>query len=593
MRILAATGALALLLAACGERAPAGCRTVACVCDDGSSGTRACGADTCVCTPGVCVLGHPGALDFGAVPPGETAGGTAILVNEGDGPCAVSSVRLDGCGPAFDLPVAFAATTVPPGEPLSIPVAFRPDVGPDPGVCTLDFDANDASPHHRISLHGDVDLSCLAVAPPSLAFDVPVAGCGTAAGTATVSNGCVVPLLLLGVSLDGPAFFPVGEPVLPATVAPGADVPLGIGFGTPIAGNHAGSLVLAFAGGVARTVPLAGTAGEGAWAAEHVVGYVPRPRVDVLLVLDNGTSMADEAANVAANLERLPAYLHAEYLDFHLGVTTTGLAPGGDCPGGADGGEDGRLFPVDGSSARILAPETPEVEAAWEANLRVGACREGPNQVFEAALRALSPPIADAADDPRHPEPDDGNRGFLRPDARLVVMAVTDREDASPGTVDFYRDALAARAGSGGFLFHAVVGDRATGCRRAGTGSAEPGDRLIALVERADGGIFGSICAPDFGDMWFGSAAGGYPDIVACYPLAGSPADLNADGRLVDTDGELEVSVNGVVWPSTAAQGQRIWWADADDGRVCFHPLATPEPGSSIDLRYRLPCETP
>jgi hypothetical protein len=538
------------------------------------------------------VLQHEATLDFGGVPPGATGSAEVRLANQGDGTCSISGVRLEGCGQEFGQGPGFDAAVVPPGGILSIPVTFRP-ASVATRTCDLAFDVTDpAEPQRRVSLQGYGDPACLSIQPTALGFALDAAGCGTDESTVAVSNGCGATLQLDSLSLDGPAFLLLSRPPLPVTLAPLESVPVVVGYRPAAPGNHAGTLELGFAGPLRLTRPLAGTAGEGTWRMDHFA-QAPPPKVDFLFVIDNGTSMADEASQVVRNLRPFLAELAAQGLDWHVGVTTTGLEPGGECPGGVGGGEDGRLFPVDRSSARVLAPGTPAVETAWEANLQVGACREGPNQVFEAALRALTPPVASDVDDPRHPEPDDGNAGFLRPDAHLSVVAVTDRDDASPRSVGFYRDAFRALKGLDHperFHFHAFAGGR-NGCQREGLGSAEPADRLLSLLEETfDPGVFQSICEPDWSGSVRDSAALPFA-FETCWWLTAVPADVDGDGAITDDDGELAVTVDGEPTPSTGAPDRQVWLYSPELNGICFAPRDVPEPGASIDIRYRLPCE--
>src|SRR5207253_8665546 len=92
------------------------------------------------------------------------------------------------------------------------------------------------------------------------------------------------------------------------------------------------------------------------------------PKVDMLIVIDNSGSMDEEQKALAANLDRLWSRIALANADFHIAVTSTGMAPytagWTQCPGGAQGGEGGRFFPVDGSRPRILTPTTPNVKQA-------------------------------------------------------------------------------------------------------------------------------------------------------------------------------------------------------------------------------------
>ena len=91
------------------------------------------------------------------------------------------------------------------------------------------------------------------------------------------------------------------------------------------------------------------------------------------------------------------------------------------------------------------------------------------------------------------------NRGFMREDASLEVIFISDEEDQSFGTVPFYIDSYKSIKGALNtklFHAHAIVGDKETGCNVNGSDAdagAGPGARYIALQE-ATGGVFGSIC---------------------------------------------------------------------------------------------------
>src|SRR5881397_3701813 len=63
------------------------------------------------------------------------------------------------------------------------------------------------------------------------------------------------------------------------------------------------------------------------------------PKVDLLIVIDNSGSMAEEQRALAANLDALWNRIAIAKADYHIAVTTTGMDPytagWSQCPGGA------------------------------------------------------------------------------------------------------------------------------------------------------------------------------------------------------------------------------------------------------------------
>jgi len=266
-----------------------------------------------------------------------------------------------------------------------------------------------------------------------------------------------------------------------------------------------------------------------------------------------------------AALPALVAGLQQRGVDFHLGVTTPGLLPAGPgCPGGAAGGEAGRLFPVDGSLPRWVAGRTADAAGKVQRLAQVGR-RAQVERGMEALQRALSPPLVDGADDPRTPQPLDGNAGFLRPDASLAVLVVSDEDDHSPGTVEGHARFLAGLKGAGKgarTVVHAVV-PAGAGCATAG----RTGGRWEALVQRTLGELL-AACAPDCAPLMarVGARAGAPADR---FPLSYRPAPAS-----------VEVRVEGRV-----TQGFRC---DPVFNEVIFG--APPPQGSRVEVRYDRAC---
>ncbi|MBW2733996.1 MAG: VWA domain-containing protein [Deltaproteobacteria bacterium] len=168
--------------------------------------------------------------------------------------------------------------------------------------------------------------------------------------------------------------------------------------------------------------------------------------VDVLFVIDNSRSMAQEQANLRQNFGKLIDALKTEKLDgripnVHIGVVTTDLGVGDfgaalagcETKGGDSGklqstGTGGCLVPndawisyVDGVTNLKGCTNDDPIECVKEsfrciADLGTEGC--GFEMQLEAARRALDPELA-------------MNPGFLRKDAFLAVIFITDEDDCS------------------------------------------------------------------------------------------------------------------------------------------------------------------
>jgi hypothetical protein len=253
-------------------------------------------------------------------------------------------------------------------------------------------------------------------------------------------------------------------------------------------------------------------------------------------------------------------------VDLHVGVTTTGISPTNSaCPGGAGGGEAGRLFPADGSGPRQFTGATPNLGQALQTAVQVGECGYE-QQGLEAMRRALTSPLVDHADDPRTPLSSDGNLGFYRQSASLAVVVVSDDDDTSPDAVATYVHFLQTLKGAGNAArasLYAIVPSGQTCPSASGQGFryAEAATRTAGAIE--------SICAPDFGPL--------LQDVVnrafsaqTRFPLSGTP---DAAGVTVKVDG------------TPVATG---WVYDAPSNTVVFD--SPPAPGAVIEISYSRGC---
>jgi len=161
--------------------------------------------------------------------------------------------------------------------------------------------------------------------------------------------------------------------------------------------------------------------------------------LDVLFVVDNSGSMREEQDAVAAGFALFEAQLEAlegGLPNLHIGVVSTNMGAGQYGISGCDGdGDGGRLLAIsdailpEGSTAHFLVDEDDGqggrarnyIGTLGEAfttvsNLGISGC--GFEQPLNAARRALSGSLQQ-------------NEGFLRADAQLAVIILSDEDDCS------------------------------------------------------------------------------------------------------------------------------------------------------------------
>ncbi len=149
--------------------------------------------------------------------------------------------------------------------------------------------------------------------------------------------------------------------------------------------------------------------------------------VDVLFVIDDSGTMSQEQENLAASFPKLIARLEGikpAVKSYHLGVVSTDLGAGGREIGTCKGsGDDGKLLHAPhGSGCAASYPKWLEGPAATVAQdfaciAKLGTEGCGYEQQLEAALRALT----------TQPE----NAGFLRKNAPLAIIFISDEDDCS------------------------------------------------------------------------------------------------------------------------------------------------------------------
>ena len=208
---------------------------------------------------------------------------------------------------------------------------------------------------------------------------------------------------------------------------------------------------------------------------------------------------------------------------------------------------------------------TPNPDVAFGNSVRQGTMGDASEKGLMAAHAALTYPLVD---DPAL------NGGFLREDAKLTMIVISDEEDSSPSTVDFYVDAFKNIKGYRRpdlMSFSAVVGEEPSGCSSS-AGAAGAGIRYLEVARRT-GGLERSICTTNWGQLANDLGLDAF----------GAKSDFYLTREAIDTT--IEVRVDGVLVPRAGN-----WNYDAASNAVSFEATATPAQGAEVRIDYGTIC---
>ncbi|MFN7133095.1 MAG: choice-of-anchor D domain-containing protein, partial [Myxococcales bacterium] len=516
----------------------------------------------------------PPRLDFGAVTPRTTSSLAMSIKNVGQDACFFTNVALtQNTAPEFRLSSSVRSSFIlDPGETSDVIVRFTPtSTGTFMG--NLEFYVSDPKdPYRSYPIFGRAVTGCLTIQPSDLDFGTVHVGCAAPIRSAVITNQCTAPVTLHSIvkGAGNSTEFTITQQPLPGRVLnPGDSALVQITY-RPVDDGFDALPIYVDDGTDRRLISVSGRGVVNPRQTDRFE-QADRAKVDVLFVIDNSGSMMEEQDAIGRNFSSFMKFAMAQGIDYHIGVTTTGIdpSPGGwsSCPGGVEGGEAGRLFPVDNTSPRVITPTTPNAQSVFAKNVKVGVCH-WLEQGMEAAYRGLSAPLVNNADDPRTPISNDGNGGFLRPDAKLAIIYVSDEEDQSPQTVDFYATHLKGLKSNPALVsVSAIVGPADLGTCPT---SSSSGMRYMDLAQRT-GGIVDSICTPDWASSLekLGQSAFG-PSTV--FPLSQRPGDPS----------QMRVRVNGADVTG--------WRYDSQSNAVVFEQNRAPSSGSRIEVSYPLGC---
>lgn len=304
----------------------------------------------------------------------------------------------------------------------------------------------------------------------------------------------------------------------------------------------------------------------------EVFEQAPSNEVDILWIVDNSVSMVQEQTAVANGAQQFVSHLEETGMDFHLGVVTSDLDVTNTNAGAILNG--------------YVSNSTPNYTAEFAQRVQVGTGGSDQEKGLQAVTTALLPPLVDTK-----------NVGFLRDDASLAVIIMSDENDCSDAGAlgadstgedcyteyqkltaipDLVSEMNSIKAGSiGSFTLSGIIGpDAVDGCA-----DAVPGKRYATAIEMI-GGVRANICDADFTSIMdsLGLIAAG---ILDTFPLENLAKEGTIEVAVEDIDG------NEIVVGEDVANG---WtYEEAEDSTyayIVFHGTGIPPRGATITVDY-------
>ena len=560
----------------------------------------------------------PSSLNYGIVPHGHTKTMPVTIKNVGSGPCSYKSAKTYNCGGGFfggmggctegigGMATNFKLIGQPPPVVAGIPQGGKATIQimfvPPADAPLLDFfdtyngafqvtitdpSNNDAEiklpgvtapadlPVNLVAQSGISDIS---VIPGQVDFGLITIGCTSEETKVTIYNNGNAPLKITDLVLQDctPEFEITQIPAIPPgglEVTQQSPVEVRVLYTPQQEGKSYCTLAVVSddSDTPMLTVPLEG---KGTYETEWTDTFtqLSGKEVDVLFVVDNSGSMQGEQNNLSTNFSSFIKAAQAWGTNYHLGVVTTD-AQGADHSGKLRG------------TPRFVTPS--ESLEDFKKNVKVGDNGNGTEEGLEAAHQALSLPLAYTSNKACAADADctapsscvkglcgGWNAGFLRDDAGLEIVFVSDEEDQSPAPLSFYIDffkSIKGFANESLMHAHAIVGDVPKGCM-TDDGEADPGKRY-AQVATETGGKIGSICDANFASVLesIGDVAFGLKQQFFLTAKADPPT--------------VKVWVSGT-------ECKTSWKYDEPSNSVIFdlNGSCMPQEGETIEIYYKMIC---
>lgn len=294
-------------------------------------------------------------------------------------------------------------------------------------------------------------------------------------------------------------------------------------------------------------------------ANNFIQGDLTNSKVDIILMVDNSSSMSQHQSKLASQVGSMVTALNALGLDWHIGTTTS------DMSGTGSGG-------VLSGAGTVADPTYITATTANGVQLLTNKVMAGQNgSDLEQGLDSVQSAINNILD----PSPSNPDKGFWRDDAVLAIIFLTDENDWSRvSPVDFqkFMDQVKRPFASGKKAWVA---------------------NFLGLVQIDPSCTAGGYPAPGIKYMQVADYTGGVKDSICTTSL--DKAVQNVKYRILEflkdfylprlpVESSIVVSKNGIV---VAKSNDNGWEYIANGNFIRFHGSAIPQSSERINVDYK------
>ncbi|MBI2376505.1 MAG: choice-of-anchor D domain-containing protein [Deltaproteobacteria bacterium] len=524
-----------------------------------------------------CITFRPDQIIFPETPIGDTRQQRVTLENHCGKPATLTSVVIGSGWETYTVEGGPYPEALRAGATTELWVTYLPK-SPLGDFGKLVINTNDAAaPRIRIPLTGKAAVPDIRIFPPTLDFGTvifrnpsgPVARseCSSASKSVVIFNSGSAPLTIsslglapaldqqfeiAGVLVDGNAV----DHTRPIRVPPSIRAEVTLVF-YPTRSDpalHESRLLITHDDPSKRSpmeVILTGNATVDG-PVEDTFVQLDGPKVDILWVIDDSCSMFDEQARLIQNLSGFVAHADAQGADYQMGVVVTDERS-------PDAGKLQFCYP----HPRIITSAYPDRDAAFQCLFNVGVQGSYIEAGLGAAMRAIQ-----LAQDPNPDRRRNPNVGFLRNDANLAIVALSDEEDQSLASLDLLKEFFDSVKGPGRTKVHAIAGPVSEPC--SNRQALVPGIRYHWMTQ-ALGGLFFNICLEDWNPVLQNLG------LNVFVPLESWNLSQAADPASVT------VTVDGIPVLFDPSNG---FTYSASSNIISFHGSSVPSPGQQIQVNY-------